>query len=387
MKNVSAQNEITGEIMPAAEFKTEVARIGVTEAALAELRSRYGKIKAITTKADYKLVLSGIGVLRKHRTSLDKLRLHLNSDDRARIEARNSEAKRITAEIVAIEEPLKELKQAEDARIEAEKAAAAAKEKSRIDGIRKMMIDNFGPNVIRPGAGIDDLGEAIRKMDSIGVDQAEFMEFTDEAKEMQRIALESLNDAWNAAVTQERERRIAEEENARIKAEQEAEAIELERQRLEFIRQHAEMKKERDRQAAELKKQQDEIAAQQAAIVAQQKAIDEEKQAQADAARKAAEAKAAKVEADRVAAEAAEQAERDRIAKEKAEATEIARQEALKPDKEKILAFAKLIEEMADNVRIMSDKMKSADSQELLQVVHDMMLEVADYARENCAEL
>jgi DNA polymerase III gamma/tau subunit len=395
-QNIAVADEaITGEVMPAADFQNEIARIGVTDAALAELRSRYGKVKKIATKADYKYVLSGIGVLRKHRTSLDKLRLHLNSDDRARIEARNSEAKRITAEIVAIEEPLKELKLAEDARIAAEKAEAEAKEKSRIDDIRALMMENFGPSVIHHSASIDELRDAIRKMECIAVDPDDFHEFADEAAEMQRLALASLNETLTTAIAREHEERERAEENARIKAEQEAEAKALEEQRQEIARQQAEiaaeqaakaaeLKEEQEKQAAAMKKQQDEMAAQQARLDAQQKAIDDEKQAQADAALEAEEAETARIEAARVAAEAAEQAERDRIAKEEADKARAVRQEALRPDKEKVLVLADELMDQAVVIEAAAKAMEQNFCADVLYSAGDTLRCLIDDMRESC---
>lgn len=154
--------------------------------------------------------------------------------------------------------------------------------------------------------------------------------------------------AKEAAEEAERQRLI---EEARVQREQELERL-------------AEQKAEQEKQAAELKRQQDELAAQQREIAAAQKAESERLAAErkrledelAAAAKKVADLKAteerkaesarlkkqaeidAKLKLER---EAAAKAEKERKAEEKR-----LRKEALRPDREKIEAFAVLIEQL-----------------------------------------
>lgn len=157
----------------------------------------------------------------------------------------------------------------------------------------------------------------------------------DEAKERERKAKEEAERLEREA----KERAIKEAEEARIKAEREAEqarlaeerkAIEAERAKLaeERRKQQAEAKAERERLDAIRREEEAKQRAERDRIEAAQRKLDEERRKVQEAAEKLAREKAA-AEAD------AKRQEAERI-----------RQEALKPDRQKVAEFAKFIRDM-----------------------------------------
>jgi len=107
----------------------------VTDAALAELKAKYANMPMVT-KADYKALMAGISETLGLRTGVEKHRKMLKADSLAWGRRVDAEAKRITAALVKIEQPMKDLKAAEDARVAEEAAEKARQAQKRIDDLK-----------------------------------------------------------------------------------------------------------------------------------------------------------------------------------------------------------------------------------------------------------
>jgi hypothetical protein len=191
--------------------------------------------------------------------------------------------------------------------------------------------------------------------------------------------------------------KLLSEKNTAFKAEQVriAEEKRLESERLEKERLDREAEQKRlDAERAELNRIKAEQDAERAKLKAEQDKIDAEKRAIEEAKRKTQEKaereafeKHAKEEAQ-VAAEKAAKDKADREAREKAEAEqkakeEAARQEALKPDKEKLIAFAAKISALtANNLDVKADNAK-----EIFNGAIDGLMRVEKVLRKNIKEL
>lgn len=282
----------------------ELATTEVGETALANLRSRldvavqlkeqYGGVTKIENPKDYELVRVGIAEHRALRGLVEKERKTLVDGAVKWQRDVNTVAREITAEIEASEDRLKGIKQAVDDAKEAEKRAKAEAERKALE-------------------------EKVRA-----------------EREAEEARLKAQREAEEARIKAERaevERQAAEiraEREAFLKAKREAEeAQRAAREKAEAEAREAQAKI--DRQHAEERAK---IEAEQAKLRAEKERLDRLEFERA--AREKADADArAKAEADRLEAIRlkAEQEERDRL--------EAERREALKPDREKIGAFAK----------------------------------------------
>lgn len=294
----------TIELIDRAEIKggTVLVEYSRTEAALQELRAKYqGATYDLTTTAGDKAARAARLELKTLRTSLEAKRKELKAPALEFGKKIDAEAARITGEIVALEDPIdaqikadekrREDERLERERIEAERVAAI---KTKIDAIRACAVRSNAPEMTS-----ERIQRGIDQVEAIGIDQAGFAEFTDEAAQAKSSTL--------AAMLNLRDQAKAREE----------EAARLEAQRIENERIAAQQ-----RAAAEaLEAQQRALAEREAALAAQQKALDD---AKAEAERKAAEEVArteARIrqaaEAEAAAARAAQEEEAKRIERER----------------------------------------------------------------------
>ncbi len=266
---------------------------------IAKLAAECVDLSADTTKG-YEEVRVAIGNLRSLRVSVEERRVELKASALEYGRKVDREAKRLTGLIEAIESPLREKKQA----IDDEKAARkAAEEQARLDALR----------------------EEIRQREE---QQAAERKAAQEAED-RRLAEE------RAALEVERqrladERRIADEKAAADRAAAD------EAQRLERAQLDAERAEIRARQEAE-----------EARLRAEREALEAERRTVEAARQQAEREEAARLARQRAEQEARDRAERERIAAEEARVAEVERQaalqarlDALRPDVEKLTAFA-----------------------------------------------
>src|SRR3990167_693518 len=295
--------------MVASETVAPLVKYSVTDAEIALLRERFDGL-SVTGPNGYEAIRLAVGELRDLRVAVEKRRVELKADALAFGRNVDAEAKRITVQLSAIEDPLKAQKDAVDnekARIRQEEEAA------RIRALEAVIQANRE----RQEAALKAVRDA------------------EEARlAAERIAL----DAERAILAEERRKA---DEAAAVARKAEDERLRVERARLEQI--EAAQRLEQDAIDADLRK----VAA-------------EREQAERAEFERQAKIKAA--------AEAAKQAERDRLAA----AEQRAKLDALKPDIEKVHAFATAIRALwlaAPKPRSKDAKAVIADAVEVLEQV------------------
>jgi colicin import membrane protein len=302
---------------------TEIAEYSPTEAALADLRQRYGKVVFdVTTTKGMDLARKGRSEIKGYRVALEAKRVEIKAPALERCRMIDAEAKRITAELVALEDPIDALIKTEEQRKEREKAEKERIERERIESIQLRIAAISAEPGVLAGLPAAALAEAIMLAEVEEIDDS-FAEFKPQALIAQHNALAKMREMHAAAVAQEAEqaRLIAErEELARLRAEQE------QREAQERARVAAQAKADAEARAkieAEERAARERIEAQERAARA---AIDAD---QAEARKRQAEEDARlKAERDRIEAERREVEARERKAREEAEAKARAEREA-----------------------------------------------------------
>ena len=282
-----------------------IVKLNITDAAIAELKEKYLplKINGIEDKAGLKAVYDARQEVKKTRVALQKYAKDLREDAQAWAKKVIGEEKRVVGELEQIEEHLQAEEDAIQAIKEQIKAEEEAKENARIQermdalkvygftveyALLKSLDEPSFAKVLENAKAQFEIDEA-RKREEEAAAKAEAERLEAERKELAELRAK-----------QAEAQRIIDQENEKIRLEQEK--IEAEKRKLENDRIAAEQAKHRE---AELQK-----AREEAAEAARLKAIE-------DAKREAA----AKKEAE----------EKARIAAE--------RKASRMPDKEKIIAF------------------------------------------------
>lgn len=334
----------------------KVVEYNRTEAALADLRKRFGNVAFdVRTTAGDKEARTARAEIKGYRTALETMRVDLKAPLLDRQRLIDTEAKRITAELLALEEPIDAQIKGEEKRKADEKSAKVEADKKRVAAIHAKLDELRSVPVGLVDATPEQLANAIADLDAFEATGDEFAEFVNDAhltridviaklKTMHESAVRRAEEAAQLALERaelerlraeqaERDRiaaeaREAEEARRReaqrkadeaMRAEREAHEARMAAERAELQRQQDEAAAEQrrrqkvidDEQAAaraELQRQQDELAAQ------RRKAADEAAQKQRDADLAAAAAlrqKAAREAAERAAREAADTAIRN----------------------------------------------------------------------------
>lgn len=340
---MGTETEETTEQAP----KYPVVKYDLTEAKVAELREAYAdlEIKGVDDKGGLALAHAGRMEIKGIRVGIEKLRKQFNAGALEFTRTVNAKAKEATAPLLPLEAHLK----AEEDRIAAEKKRIkeeAEREKqeklqARVDALRRVGCEVTIVNVM---AMSDD----------------DFRAAYAEAKEEQETE--------EARLAKEEEDRKALEESERVEREAKEEEDRLAREAEEA--RLAKQREEQERVAAEQEEKAEEIKAEEERVEAERKALENDKLI--EAAKKEAEERGRQEEKDRVAREAAEAEERDRKAK-----AEAARQEALKPDKEKLLAYANAL----DDRPIATPSVKDKKAEAIMIEALDKIRNVADFIR------
>lgn len=282
-----------------------LVKYDVNEAAIAKTREECAALTCDTPHG-YEAVRVAIGHLRTTRVAIEKRRVELKADALAFGRLVDSEAKRLTALIEEVEEPLK----AKKALIDDE--AARVKREAEAEKLRALEAE-IAANRARQEAE----AKALR-----------------DAEEARLAAERKALEAERAALAEER--RQAEEKAAEARAVLEA------AERVEAAKREAERAKLADERRAEEERLRAARQAEEDRQRIEREAIEEERRkvgAEREKAERAEFERQAKIKAE---AEAVAKAERDRL-----EAAERqARIDALKPDVEKVRAFAQAIREL-----------------------------------------
>ena len=273
---------------------TEIAEYSQTAAALSDLRHRYSGVAFnVTTTKGMDEAKKARQEVKGYRTALEAKRKEIKAPALERCRLIDEEAKTITAALLELEEPIDQQIKAEETRKEAEKAAKAEAERKRValhmDSIQQIR-DHLNNMV---GASPEAFALSIKEVEQYECGPY-WEEFQGQAQQAKDETLGKLREMHAAAVAHEAEQ-------ARIKAEQEAEAARIAAERAELARLRAEQEA-RDREAAaalevERAKQEAELKAQREAAAKEAKRIADEREA-------AEREQAAKLAAERAAQEA-----------------------------------------------------------------------------------
>lgn len=238
------------------------------------------------------------------RTTITKTGKAAREDAAAFQKAVIAEERSLLAITEAEEQRLIGLRDAWDSARAAEKAEAERIERARVEGIHLRIADIRECAILAAQARTSEMVQSlIDKLD--GTELAGFAEFANEAAAVKATSLERMQKILADKLAEEVER-------ARIKAEQEAEAVRLAEERAELERQRQEAA-ERERIAAQ------ERAEQEAKARAARDAEEAAAKAVRDAEAKRLADERAAFEAEQAKARAAAQAEADRLAQERAE--------------------------------------------------------------------
>jgi colicin import membrane protein len=291
--------------------ESPIAEYRPTEAALADLRTRYGAVVYdVTDPKTMVLAKAARKELRDVRVALEAERVRIKAPSLQRSRDIDSEAKRITVEIEALEDPIDAQIKAEEGRKAAEKEAAEQAERDRVAAINALFDSMKARAVVSQDATAADIASLIAAIES---DPAPTLpeDLVPAWIHERRLVIASLRASLDRREVYEAEQ----VELAKLRAA--AAEVEAERQR----QAQAELQRAAD-EAARIKAADDIAKAEQAAKDAQEAAARAAEQAAIDqaAAVKAAEERATREaearEQDRR-AEEARVAEAERVAEEK----------------------------------------------------------------------
>jgi hypothetical protein len=239
-----------------------------TAAALAILREKYsGPFDVITTKG-MSVAKEARAEVKGYRVALEKLRVELKAPALERTRLIDAEAKRITKELLEIEEPIDQQIKEEERRKEEEKAEKARAEAARLAGIAAKIsaIRNQVSLVAHQPATV--IKAELEKALALELSADEFQEFMPDAIEALAETRKNLQAALDARLLHEAEQARIQAEREELAKLREAEAI----RKAEEARIEAKAKAKADAEAAEIRQKQE---AEQARIQAAQQELDE----------------------------------------------------------------------------------------------------------------
>lgn len=248
--------------------ESSIQEYSQTEAALAELRMMYMRDFDVSTNLGLADARKAVSVIRGYRTALEKKRVELKGPALARCRDIDSEAKRITKELLNIEEPIKKVIKEEEDRKEREKMEIERLESLRISEIRSKI--NQINYKLMTAISLDSasISLLIGELELLDISDSEYQEFVDEAIEVRNHVIFTLSRTYND--------RVADEINqARVKAENEAEAERLRLEREVAQKEAERVKLERDAAIAEAAKlRREALEREQQSLVEKQRSTD-----------------------------------------------------------------------------------------------------------------
>ena len=333
---------------------TELKKFSLTDAAIEQMEKEFLPlvVNGIEDKAGYNTVREARLLVKKHRVDVEKTRKTLKADALAFTQAVDGEARRITARLEPIETHLQEQ---EDVIRKEQERRKAEEERLKQEKIQHRIKRLLALDLIR--------------YNGTGYEFGDFEIHNEHISEMPDEEFEATFDNFAHAIKKEKEK-LAEEERLR---QEERKKMEAERARLEAI------DREQKEKEAALKAEQDKLEAEKRAIAeAKQKEETEKKrQLELEQARKEA-AEKARIEAEQKSIrESAEKAEAERLAE-----LEAKRQAALRPDKEKLVAFAYEIEALA-----MPDDFASEEARVIIGEVRKKIQVIVTYIRKGAKDI
>ena len=302
---------------------TQLVEYNIETAVIESLKTKYD-IQEIKNGKDYAFVMEGLAEYRGIRLKIDEKHKELKKDALEYGRAVDAEKNRLKDLLEPGEEHLKSIRKAEDDRKDTIKAEKERIEQERVDGIRSNISTIQRYEILDPVMDSNDIKSRLSGLEKIEITGELFQEFTQEA---QKVFDGVFSNVHNALI-------------ARIKWEKEEMKRKVEADRLE-------------KQRVEQEEAQKKIDADKATIQAEKDNIARDK-------REAEIKEKARQDTLNEAKDKAEAEEKAKVAKEKAEAEEKARKESLRPDKEKIIAFASVI------LNLNSPELKSSEANHIV---------------------
>ena len=213
---------------------TEEIRTIIADEEIARWKMEFASLDASTSEG-YEQVKRAVALCRKTRSMIEEKRKFLNEEALRHQRTVNAEAKRITSLVEEVEEPLKAKKQAVDDEVERKRKELEEKRRSVIQGRIDEFLRETGKSL--PWATAEALSDAeyelaleTGKAEKQRADAAEAARIEAERVERERI---------------EAERKAAQQELARLKAEQAAEQAKLREAQAELDRQREEIQRQK----------------------------------------------------------------------------------------------------------------------------------------------
>lgn len=192
----------------------QIQEYNQTAAAISLLRDKYAGPFDTTTKEGMATAKVARAEVRGYRTTVEKLRVELKNPLLERGKLIDAEAKRITAELANIEEPIDAAIKAEERRKEEERAAKARAEAERVERIKANITAIRQKVTTAIGKNADAIANALDWARNYQPDPTDFSEYLPEA-------IAARNEVRAVLETMLNERRAADAEQARIKADRE----------------------------------------------------------------------------------------------------------------------------------------------------------------------
>ena len=312
----------------------------ITDEAIETLAKRYSPLEIIDS-GSYRIVTTALRDVRRYRIAVEKKRKELKKDALEYGRKVDGEARRITGLLEPIETKLSEKKQVADDITRRREEEIVQAEEARIRAIRFKISDicklAIGLHVLTA----EQIGERITRAEAAEIRYSEFAELTLEAKEAKAETIEVIREAFGVQQKLEADQVARDEEDARLKkvrAEQRVQAELLTKQQAEIEAANEEIRKARqaitDEKQAEVDRRKREALEKKLAAEAKVQAEKDAKALIEHTEKK----RLAQIETDRLAKVAEEEAKAKTVLAEK---REVERRERLRPDKEKLLSFAK----------------------------------------------
>lgn len=185
----------------------EVVLLGVTDAAIAILRTEYEVVPDATTEAGYTAVKVAATKIMKLRTSVDRRHKELKAPIIKQGKALDAEKNRVTAALVEIEKPWKDAKQVID-------DAAKLKEEERLNRIRGKIDEIRNRPLSLLSAGSEAIGEELEALNQI--DLGDFYDLSGDAAAVIAASRSQMNTMMLSAVERESAASQLAEQSAQI---------------------------------------------------------------------------------------------------------------------------------------------------------------------------
>lgn len=248
--------------------ENQIVEYGITDAALAELKSKFSLVPDPSTKEGYAEIKASLKVVQPYLKKLEDKRVELKADSLARGRLIDSEAKRIKGILLEIRDQLKLAKQSRDDELEAIKQAELDKQAAHISAIEQKVADINSLVEGLLGADLKTLQSRLKTANETVINNVEFEDQIDLAKESMLNVKDALEKAiaerevFEAQQAEQAEKqRLMNEKQAELDAKQaiidNQEAAQKQKERDELIAKEAAQSATKEAEKAAAKREQE----------------------------------------------------------------------------------------------------------------------------------